>query len=97
MGNSSDFSLILDTTYGLASFSGSGSYSEGSYLAMLDGLDLYTFAGLTRDALAAVPAGYRYRADGQLTASVRPVPEPTTLLLLAAGFLGAAASFRRPR
>jgi hypothetical protein len=94
-GNFSDFSLLLDTVHGISSFSGTGTYAEGSFLSMLDGVDLYTFAGLTRNATAAVPTGYSYRVDGQLTASVQPVPEPSSLLLLAAGFFGLAASIRR--
>jgi MprA protease rhombosortase-interaction domain-containing protein len=96
-GAFSDFTLLEDSQGGLSSFSGSGAYAEGSFLPNLEDADLYTFAGLTNDPAAAVPSGYAYRADGQLTAHVRPVPEPTGVLLLAAGLLGFAATIRRPR
>ncbi len=96
-GGFQEFTQLLDTVHGLSSFSGAGTYGEGSFLSMLEGVDLYTFAGLTRDAGAAIPPGYGYRVDGQMTASVEPVPEPSSLLLLGAGFLGIAAWTRRSR
>lgn len=96
-GGFREFTQVVDTVHGLSSLSGSGAYDEGSFLSMLDGIDLYSFAGLTREAGAGVPAGYGYRVDGQLLASVQPVPEPASVLLLGAGFLALAAWSRRPR
>ncbi len=96
-GEFSDFNVLIDVTHGLGSISGSGDYSDGSYLSQLEDDELFTFGGLTRAADAGIPPGYEYRVDGQMTAHVEPVPEPSSLALLTSALLGAAASLRRRR
>jgi hypothetical protein len=95
-GELTSFTVTINSVLNLGNLSAAGQFTTGEFANRLAGDNWFSFAGLTGRSGNGIPDGYRYRLDGEASSEVStPVPEPTSLLLLAGGLLGLVVYRRR--
>lgn len=90
------FTVTVNSALNLGNLSSTGRFLSGEFAPYLEEDQWSAFAGLTGRAGNGIPAGYRYRLDGQATSRfTEPVPEPRAVWLLGLGVAGILALRRR--